>query len=105
MLDGPRGRRVIELSGPADVTPADVAAALTELLGRRVTVVEAPLDAVVPTFMSFGVSQHMSEVYRGMYAGFINGVVTWENTGERVRGSIDVREGLRLLIAQTSSPL
>ena len=25
LLDGPRGRRVIELSGPADVTPADIA--------------------------------------------------------------------------------
>ena len=34
LLDGPRGRRVIELSGPVDVTPADVAAALSELLGR-----------------------------------------------------------------------
>jgi uncharacterized protein YbjT (DUF2867 family) len=98
LLDGPRGRRVVELSGPADVTPADVAVTLTELLGRTVSVVEAPLDAVVPTFMSFGISQHMSEVYRGMYEGFINGVVTWENAGERVRGSIGAKEGLRALI-------
>jgi len=98
LLDGPRGQRIVELSGPADITPADVAVILTELLGRSVTVVEAPLDAVVPTFMSFGISQHMSEVYREMYAGLINGVVTWENTGERIRGSIDAKEGLRALI-------
>jgi uncharacterized protein YbjT (DUF2867 family) len=97
LLDGPRGRRVIELSGPTDVTPADLAAALTELLGRTVKVVEAPLDAVVPTFMSFGMSQHMSEIYREMFAGFIGGGITWEGKGERVRGSIGVKEGFRAM--------
>jgi uncharacterized protein YbjT (DUF2867 family) len=101
LLDGPRGRRVIELSGPADVTPADIAGVLTELLGRTVKVVEAPLEAVVPTFMSFGMSQHMSELYRGMYAGFIGGAITWEGKGERVRGSIGVKEGLRAMVAAT----
>jgi uncharacterized protein YbjT (DUF2867 family) len=99
LLDGPRGRRVIELSGPTDVTPADLAGTLTQLVGRTVKVVEAPLDAVVPTFMSFGMSQHMSEIYRQMYEGFIDGRITWEGKGERVRGSIGVKEGLRALLS------
>jgi uncharacterized protein YbjT (DUF2867 family) len=98
LLDGPRGRRVIELSGPADVTPADIAAALGRILGRTVQVVEAPLDAVVPTFMSFGMSQHMSEIYREMYAGFLAGDVTWEGRGEPMRGSVGVAEGLRAML-------
>jgi len=98
LLDGPRGRRVIELSGPTDVTAEEVAATLAELMVRPVKVIEAPLDAVVPTFMSFGISQHMSEVYRGMYAGFIDGVVKWEGKGERVRGAIDLKEGLRSML-------
>ena len=33
-----------------------------QILGRSVNVVEAPLDAIVPPFMSFGMSQHMSEI-------------------------------------------
>jgi len=99
LLDGPRGRRVIELSGPADVTPADVAAALTDLLGRTVNVAEAPLEAVVPTFMSFGMSQHVAELYREMYDAFIAGYITWEGTAaERVRGSIGVKDGLRAML-------
>ena len=98
LLDGPRGRRVIELSGPADVTPADVAAALTELLGRPVRVAEAPLDAVVPTFMSFGMSQQMAELYREMYDAFIAGRLAWEGTGERIRGAIGVKDGLRAML-------
>jgi uncharacterized protein YbjT (DUF2867 family) len=98
LLDGPRGRRVIELSGPADVTPADVAATLSELLGRAVNVVEAPLDAVVPTFMSFGISQQLAELYREMYDAFIANRITWEGTGDRVRGSIGVKEGLRAML-------
>jgi uncharacterized protein YbjT (DUF2867 family) len=98
LLEGPRGRRVIELSGPVDVTPTDVAASLTDLLGRPVKVVEAPLDAIVPTFVSFGISQHVSELYREMYAGFLAGGITWEGKGERVRGSVGVKEGLRALL-------
>jgi uncharacterized protein YbjT (DUF2867 family) len=98
LLDGPRGRRIIELSGPVDVTPADIAATLTELLGRPVNVIEAPLDGVVPTFMSFGMTQHMADIYREMFASFINGGITWEGTGERVRGATGVRDGLRAML-------
>lgn len=82
-----------------DVTPADIAATLTALLGRPVTVMEAPLDAVVPTFVSFGMSPHMAEIYREMHAGFMGGGVAWEGTGERTRGSIGLEEGLRVMLS------
>jgi uncharacterized protein YbjT (DUF2867 family) len=98
LLDGPRGTRVIELSGPVDVSPNGVAAALGRVLGRTVTVAEAPLDAVVPTFTSFGVSQNMSELFRDLYAGFASGKVAWEGKGtEAVRGTTSIEETLRAL--------
>lgn len=40
----------------------------------------------------------MAEIYREMYAGFIAGGIAWEGKGERVRGSIGVKEGLRSLL-------
>lgn len=87
LLDGPRGRRVIELSGPADLSPNDVAAALTRTLGRNVRVVEVPLEAVVPTFTSFGFSADVAGLYREMYEAIQEGRLVFEGRGaEPVRG-------------------
>jgi uncharacterized protein YbjT (DUF2867 family) len=98
LLDGPRGTRVIELSGPVDLSPNDVAAVLGRVLGRTVKVAEAPIDAVVPTFTSFGISQNVSELFRDMYVGLANGKVAWEGNGaEAVRGTTSIEETLRAL--------
>src|SRR6185369_7502192 len=85
LLDGPRGVRVIELSGPSDVSPNDVAAAFSSILGKPVQVVEAPLDAVVQTFTSFGMSENIAQLFREMYEGMALGKVVAE-PGEHVRG-------------------
>ena len=97
LLDGPRGNRVIELSGPVDLSPNDVAAALSRVLGRAVNVVEAPLDAVVPTFTSFGMSPNIAELFRQMYAGIADGKVAWEGNQEAVRGTTSIDRTLRAL--------
>ncbi len=96
LLDGPRGTRVIELSGPKDLSPKDIAAALSEILGRPVNVAEAPLAAVVPTLMSFGFSADVAELFRGMMEGIANGKVAFEGK-EAVRGTTSAAEVLRSL--------
>jgi uncharacterized protein YbjT (DUF2867 family) len=98
LLDGPRGVRVIELSGPSDVSPNDVAAALARLLGKPVKVVEAPLEAVVPTFTSFGASEDIARLFREMYEGIARGTVAPE-PGEHVRGATPLETTLRALLA------
>jgi uncharacterized protein YbjT (DUF2867 family) len=98
LLDGPRGVRTIELSGPRDVTPNDVAAIFSSVLGRTINVVEAPLEAVVPTFTSFGISENMSELYREMYEAIAADRLVPE-AGERQRGTTPVEETLRALLA------
>ncbi|HEY3666969.1 MAG TPA: NmrA family NAD(P)-binding protein [Polyangiaceae bacterium] len=97
LLDGPRGTRVIELAGPVEATPNDVAAALSKILGKPVKVAEAPLSAVVPTFTSFGFSQNVAELFREMYEGLANGKVSWQGGTELVRGTTSLEDTLRAL--------
>jgi uncharacterized protein YbjT (DUF2867 family) len=96
---GARGsKRVIELAGPRDYSAEDVAAELSQLTGKPVTATEAPLDAVVPTFTSFGMSAAIAELYREMYEGIISGLVAHEPGNKLVRGTVEVRDTLAALL-------
>lgn len=92
LAEGPPASRieVIELSGPRDWSPNDIAKAFGTALGRTVEAEAAPLEAVVPVFTGFGVSKDVAERYRDMYEGIANGTVDWERKGARaIRGSVD----------------
>jgi len=97
LIDGPRGVRVIELSGPSDVSPNDVAQACSRILGKPVKVVEAPLDAVVPTFTSLGVSENIASLFREMYQCIAEGRLVPAG-GELVRGKTALETTLRALL-------
>jgi len=97
LLDGPRGVRVIELAGPSEASPTDVAAAFSRILGKPVKVVEAPLDAVVPTFTSFGISINVAGLFREMYEALAQGKLVPE-TGEQLRGTTPLEGTLRGLL-------
>jgi uncharacterized protein YbjT (DUF2867 family) len=98
LLDGPRGERVLELSGPQDLTPKAVAATLSKILGRAIQLVEPPLDAVIPTFTSFGVSADVAGLYQRMFEGIRAGRVSFEGgKAEARRGSTSLETTLRQL--------
>lgn len=100
LLEGPRGTRVIELGGPQDVTPRQVAAALGKILGKNVALVEPPLDAVVPTFTSFGMSENIAGLFREMYQAMRDGKIGSAG-GEKRRGTISLEDSLKALIPAT----
>jgi uncharacterized protein YbjT (DUF2867 family) len=98
LAEPPRASQVIQLAGPRDYSPDDVAAALSALTGKAVTARQAPLDAVVPTFTSFGVSAAIAELFREMYAGIASGHVAFapESSAVRsVRGTTRIEDVLR----------
>ena len=99
LLDGPSGVRVLELSGPVDLSPAQVAEELSRLLDRPITAVPGPLEAVVPTFTSFGISENVASLFRDMYDGFNRGQVAWQGApAVAVRGTQSIRETLKALL-------
>lgn len=90
LLEGPNGVKVIELSGPEDVSPEDVARAI------GVGTTRVPVEAIVPTFTSFGFSNSIAELYREMLENVTT--IAFEG-GEAVpvRGNISVQEGVARL--------
>ncbi len=96
-----RTTQIIELSGPRDYSATDIAAALATITGTAVAVQTAPLEAVVPTFTSFGISAPIAELYREMYEGIAAGRVAHEGGSARaLRGTVPVEETLRTLLAR-----
>lgn len=91
-------RIAIELAGPRDYTGEDVAAVLSKLTGKTIPAVDVPLDQVVPTFTSFGLSAAMAGLYREMYEGIMAGLVAPEAGNRTVRGSVDVADTLAALL-------
>lgn len=98
LLDPPRGRRIVELAGPEDYTPRDIAAVVGSIIGREVRVSVGPLEAVVPAFTSFGISPQVAELFREMFEGIINGRVAWDGEGERKRGRTTPEEVFRPML-------
>ena len=99
LITGGQGRKVLELSGPEDYSPNDIAAALGKLLKRAVTVQHAPLSAVVPTFKSFGFSDDAARLFEEMYRGFEQSIINYEKTGAtHVRGHVTATEALQRLV-------
>lgn len=100
LLDPPaRGEtRVVSLVGAVEANANDIAKTLSELLGKPVAAVEQPLDAVVPTFQSFGISAHLAGLYREMYEGIVNGTVAYPAGAQPVRGQAGPREALAQLL-------
>lgn len=89
LVEGGTGRRVIELAGPRDYAPADLARSL------GVVAQEAPLDAVVPTFTSLGFSRGVAELFRELFAAIASGHVAF--TAQPTRGTVEAEAVLREL--------
>ena len=94
LLAPPAASRWIELSGPADQSFNDAAAAASQILGRPVKTVVVPIEQLVPTFVGFGFSANVAGLYREMTEAFGKGL-GFEGKGERLRGTTTLAQVLR----------
>ncbi len=86
LADHPKAHRVVELAGPTDASPKDVATVLGKLLGREVAVASQPVTQVSAAFQQFGFSKEMADLFQQMMEGVLDGTVSFENPQSVRRG-------------------
>ncbi len=98
LMAGGKGKQVIELAGPEEYSPNDVAVALGQILEKSVSAQHAPLSAVVPTFTSFGFSDEAAKLFEEMYTSFSTGAIGYERPASLVRGTVTIAAALRSMV-------
>ena len=94
-MAGGKGKQIVELAGPEEYSPDQVAAALGQILGKPVTAQHAPLSAVVPTFKSFGFSDEAAKLFEEMYTSFSTGAIGYEQPSSVIRGRVTLADAFR----------
>lgn len=97
LMAGGSGQVIVELAGPEEYSPEEVAMEFGRILGRKVAAQAAPLSAVVPTMTSFGFSDEAAKRFEEMYASFSKGTIGYEFPSTVVRGTISLAEAVRRL--------
>jgi len=98
LVEGGKGRRVIELGGPQEYSPADAASALSKIAGKPIKVAPVPYEAFVPAMTGMGFGKELAELYLEMSRGVNEGHVAVENPANVARGSTPLEEVLTALV-------
>jgi len=94
-----QGRRVVELEGPALVSPDDIAAAFTQNLARPVRAKAVPRDQWETLFRAQGMQHPLPRMQ--MLDGFNDGWIAFEGgTTEQRKGTVTLDTVLRELVAR-----
>jgi uncharacterized protein YbjT (DUF2867 family) len=93
------GRRIVELEGPHRITPNDIGATFTKILGRPVRMEAVPRETWENLFAAQGMKNPTSRAQ--MIDGFNEGWIEFEG-GEKgsCKGSTGIETVLRQLVAQ-----
>ena len=100
LAEGGSGKRVIELAGPREYSPRDVAAALARIVGKPIAVQEAPEEAMGPALMGAGMNAERARLFQELTHGLNAGIVAWEGGHPLWRGETDVQTVLSTLIGK-----
>ncbi|MCY1074654.1 NmrA family NAD(P)-binding protein [Archangium lansingense] len=92
------GRRVVELAGPVEYSPLEVADTLARLLGRPIRVEEHTPAAQVPMLMGMGYSAEVAHLLEELDEAIHHGRLTFEHPIHVVRGWTTLDEVLGNLL-------
>jgi uncharacterized protein YbjT (DUF2867 family) len=100
ILEHPKAHRVVELSGPEDVCPADVARVLAKLLETEVEPLEEPLDQVAEAYTGMGFSPELAQMYQQLYQSIRSGRVAFEHPESLQRGKDTLEQALQGMLTR-----
>jgi len=101
LVEGPPASspRVVELGG-APISPTEVAATLSDVLGRPVRVAEGPVTAMAGALAGYGIPADIAGLYQEMTEGLISGHVAFEGGHRRASGSTSLATFLRGVLSR-----
>ena len=100
LAEGGSGKRVIELAGPREYSPRDVAAALARVVGKPIAVQAAPEDAMEPALAAAGMNAEWARLFKELTHGVNTGIVVWEGGHPLWRGETDIQTVLSALLGK-----
>jgi uncharacterized protein YbjT (DUF2867 family) len=103
LAEGGSGKRVIELAGPREYSPRDVATALARVVGKPITVQEGPEDAMEPALAAAGMNAEWTRLFKELTHGLNTGIVAWEGGHPLWRGETDIQTVLSALLPKDVS--
>lgn len=100
LLEGGRGRQVIELEGPKQYSQRDVAAVLSRLTKKTIEPQQGPEEVMIPALTSAGVPPAWAPLYQEMTHAVNTGVFVFEGKGAtHVKGTTPLESVLEKLLA------
>jgi uncharacterized protein YbjT (DUF2867 family) len=101
LAEGGSGTRVVNVAGPKEYAPRDVAAALECVVGRPIAPQAFPDETMAAALRAAGMTPEWSRLFQELTHGINTGRVAWEDGHPVWRGETDVEAVLASLMVPT----
>jgi uncharacterized protein YbjT (DUF2867 family) len=100
LVEGGKGTRRIQLAGPRDYSPVDVAATLGRAVGRPIAAQQVPAETMESALSASGMmNAEWSRLFQQLTVGINTGRVAWDEGSPLSRGETDVEAVLASLLS------
>jgi uncharacterized protein YbjT (DUF2867 family) len=90
LAEGGSGARIVQLAGPREYAPNDIASSLGRLLGKPIAVQQLPDEAMAAAMLAAGMNDEWSRLFQELTHGLNTGRVAWEAGHSIRRGETDI---------------
>jgi len=90
--------RVVQLAGPREYSPRDVAVAFARVVGKPVVAQQQPEESMAPALLAAGMTPEWSRLFQELTHGVNSGRVAWEDGHSMWRGETDMEAVLAPLV-------